>query len=215
MWILPEWNQLFGSSCLQGGSPAQQGKSESCGWFHSTPNLPRNQGFFRLNGTLPMVHQRNYKDSTTIAWTSFQRGCKQEEWVCNTHRRGSECLCDAKEGLSQGPCTGFCWLNKPFLLDTHASKRGLGAVLSQKQTNDCYHLVTYTSWSVNTQESNYHSTKLEFLALKWVIYEWFQKYLLWKLFIVKTDNNLVTYLMTTPNLHATWHCWVESLARFT
>ena len=48
----------------------------------------------------------------------------------------------------------------------------------------------------------------------WVITEQFQEYLLCKPFIVKTDNNPLTYIITTPNLDATQHCWVESLARF-
>ena len=43
-WILQEWNQLLGSSCLQGGSLAQQMESKSCCRIHSTPNVHRNQG---------------------------------------------------------------------------------------------------------------------------------------------------------------------------
>ena len=54
-----------------------------------------------------------------------------------------------------------------------------------------------------------------FLELKWVIAEQFQEYLLWKPFIVRTDNNPLTYIRTTPNLDATWHWWIHSLARFT
>ena len=53
------------------------------------------------------------------------------------------------------------------------------------------------------------------MALKWVIAEQFQENLLWKLFIVRTDNNLLTYIMTTPNLDATQLWWAESLPRFT
>ena len=34
---------------------------------------------------------------------------------------------------------------KDFLLDTDASKEGLGAVLSQKQADGHYHLVSYGS----------------------------------------------------------------------
>ena len=41
--------------------------------------------------------------------------------------------------------------------------------------------------------------------------EQFQEYLLWKPFIVKTDNNPLTYVMTTPNLDATRHHWVKLL----
>ena len=53
------------------------------------------------------------------------------------------------------------------------------------------------------------------MALKWAIAKQFQEYLLWKPFTVRTDNNPLTYIMTTPNLDATQHQWVESLARFT
>ena len=42
----------------------------------------------------------------------------------------------------------------------------------------------------------------------------FEEYLLWKPLIVKTNSNPLTYIMTTPNLDATQHQWVEPLARF-
>ena len=88
-------------------------------------------------------------------------------------------------------------------------------MLSQKQTDGQYHPVAYTNQSLTIHEHNYHSTKQEFLVLKWAIAEQFQEYILWKPFIVQTDNNPLTYIMTTPYLDATQHCWVESLVRFT
>ena len=63
-------------------------------------------------------------------------------------------------------------------------------------------------------EKNYHSTKLEFLVLKWAITEHFKEYLLYQPFLVRTDNNPLTYIMTTPNLDATGHQWVGALAKF-
>ena len=63
-------------------------------------------------------------------------------------------------------------------------------------------------------EKNYHSTKMEFLALKWVVTEHFKKYLPYQSFLVRTDNNTLPYIMTTPNLDATGHQWVRALARF-
>ena len=51
--------------------------------------------------------------------------------------------------------------------------------------------------------------------MKWAITEQFQEYLHWKPFIVRTGNNPLTYILTTPDLDATWYHWVESLAGFT
>ena len=103
---------------------------------------------------------------------------------------------------------------KDFLLKTDASKEELGAVLSQKQTDGCYHPVPYGSRTLTAHEKKYHSTKLEFLALKWAITEHFKEYLLYQPFLVRTDNNPLTYIMTSPNLDATGHQWVGALVKF-
>ena len=50
--------------------------------------------------------------------------------------------------------------------------------------------------------------------LKWVVTEHFKEYLPYQPFLVRTDNNHLTYIMTTPNLNATGHQWVRALARF-
>ena len=101
------------------------------------------------------------------------------------------------------PVLAFADYAKDFLLKTNTSKEGLGAVLSQKQEDGWFHLVAFGSQALTTHEKNYHSTKLEFLVLKWAITEHFKEYLLYQPFLVKTDNNPLTYIMTTPNLDAT------------
>ena len=95
-----------------------------------------------------------------------------------------------------------------------ASKEGLGAILSQKQDNGRFHPVTFGSHSLTPSEKNYHSSKLEFLALKWGIMEHFREYLAYAPFMVKMDNNPLTYILTTPNLDAMGHRWVGALASF-
>ena len=111
------------------------------------------------------------------------------------------------------PVLAFADYTKDFLLEMDASKEGLGAVLSQKQGDGRFHLVAYGSWALSTHEKNYHSTKLEFLVLKWAVMEHFKEYLLYQPFLVKTDNNSLTYIMFTPNLDATGHHWVSTLAK--
>ena len=112
------------------------------------------------------------------------------------------------------PVLAFTDYTKVFLLETDASKEGLGAVLSQKQEDGRFHPVAYGSWALTMHEKNYHSTKLEFLALKWAITEHFKEYLLYQPFLVKTNNNPLTYIMSTPNLDATGHRWVSALAKY-
>ena len=103
------------------------------------------------------------------------------------------------------PILSFADYTKDFLLKTDASKEGLGVVLSQKQADECYHLVACGSQALTAHEKNYHSTKLEFLALKWAVTEHFKEYFLYQPFLVKTDNNPLMYIMTTPNLDDTGH----------
>ena len=94
-----------------------------------------------------------------------------------------------KQACMSSPVLAFANYTKDFLLKMDASKEGLGAVLSQKQADRHFHLVAYGSWALTAHEKNYHSTKLEFLALKWAIMEHFKVYLLYQPFLVKADNN--------------------------
>ena len=110
-----------------------------------------------------------------------------------------------KQVCMTAPVLAFADYNKPFSLETDVSKDGLGAVLSQKQVDRQYHLVAYGSRALMPHEKNYCLTKLAFLALKWVVTEHFKEYLLYQPFLVKTDNNPLTYIMMTPNLDATGH----------
>ena len=110
-----------------------------------------------------------------------------------------------KQACMRSPILASANYTKDFLLKTDASKEGLGVVLSQKQTEGHFHLVAYGSQALKAHKKNYHSTKLEFLALKWAVTEHFKEYLLYQPFLVKTDNNPLMYIMSTPNLDATGH----------
>ena len=119
-----------------------------------------------------------------------------------------------KRKVQSMPILVFPDFNKPFLLETDACKEGLGAMLSQKQGDGHYHPVAFGSCSLTPLEKNYHSSKLEFLALKWSVMEHFKEYLMYSPFMVQADNNPLTYMLMTPNLDATGHWWVGTLASF-
>ena len=124
-----------------------------------------------------------------------------------------------KAACLQAPILSFPDFNKPFLLETDASGRGLGAVLSQKQADGQYHPIAYASHVMNETEQRYHSNKQEFLALKWAVTEQFQEYLLpygknRNEFVVRTDNNPLTYIFSSANLDAAGQRWVAHLASY-
>ena len=110
-----------------------------------------------------------------------------------------------KGKVQSAPVLVFPDFDKPFLLESDASKEGLGVVLSQKQSDRQYHPVAFGSHSLTPAEKNYHSSKLEFFALKWSMTEHFKEYLAYTPFVVRTNNNPLTYMLTMPNLDAIGH----------
>ena len=67
-------------------------------------------------------------------------------------------------------------------------------------------VIADASSTLTPAERNYHlhAEKLQFLALKWSITEQFRDYLYYSpRFIVYTDNNPLTYVLSTAKLNAT------------
>ena len=116
--------------------------------------------------------------------------------------------------MYDGTCPSVRCFKKPFRLETDASREGLGAVLLQESDNGQYHPVAFASRELKGGEPKYHSSKLEFLALKWAVTEQFHEYLQYQPFTIRTDNNPLTYILMTPNLDALGHRWVAALAGY-
>ena len=124
-----------------------------------------------------------------------------------------------KAACLQAPILALLDFDKPFLLETDASGKGLGAVLSQKQADGRYHPIAYASHVMNETEQRYHSNKQEFLTLKWAVTEQFHEYLSpygknRNEFVVHTDNNPLTYIFSSANLDAAGQCWLAHLTSY-
>ena len=124
-----------------------------------------------------------------------------------------------KAACLQAPILAFLDFDKPFLLEMDASRRGLGAVLSQKQADGRYHPITYASRVMNETEQRYHSNKQEFLTLKWAVTEQFHEYLSpygknRNEFVVHTDNNPLTYIFSSANLDDAGQRWLAHLTSY-
>ena len=94
-------------------------------------------------------------------------------------------------------CANF---TKPFKLHTDACGTGLGIVLYQTWEDGTEAVIACASRSLSKAESHYLAHKLEFLTLKWAVVEKFHKYLYGLTFDVDTNNNPLTYVLTTAKL---------------
>ena len=118
--------------------------------------------------------------------------------------------------LTNPPVLAYPNFEEPFVLHTDASEKGLGAILYQLQGGKM-RVIGYGSRTLTPAEQNYrlHSGKLEFLALKWAVCEKFRDYLFYAPhFTIYTDNNPLTYVMSTAKLNAVGHRWVGELSEF-
>ena len=128
------------------------------------------------------------------------------------HQDATEALIDV---ITSFKVMAYPDFERPFTLHTDASYDGLGAVLYQHSKEGELKVIAFASRALRPAEKNYHSTKLEFLSLKWSITEAFHDYLYYaKHFTAYTDNNPLTYVMTAPKLDATGQRWAAELAGY-
>ncbi|XP_028324387.1 uncharacterized protein LOC114476724 [Gouania willdenowi] len=118
------------------------------------------------------------------------------------------------EKLTSSPVLGFANPKLQYILHTDASNIGLGAALYQEQEGQL-RVIAYASRGLSASKSRYPAHKLEFLALKWSVCEKFHDYLYGANFVVVTDNNPLTYLLTTAKLDAASHRWLAALSTYT
>ena len=101
----------------------------------------------------------------------------------------------------------------PFKIHIDGSSKGLGAALYQTQ-NGVKKVLSYASCGLKPSGKNYSAFKIEFLALKWAITEKYHDYLYSHKCRVYTDNNPLTYVLTSAKLDATGHRWVSAISSY-
>ena len=142
-----------------------------------------------------------------ISGENAKKKNKKVEWT----QECQESFQKLKDICTKTPVLAYANYERPFKLTTDASKRGLGAVLSQIGEDQKERLVAFASRTLSKSEKNYTTHKLEFLALKWSITDRFHEYLYCSTFEVFTDNNPLSYVLSTAKLDATGQRWIAAL----
>ena len=114
--------------------------------------------------------------------------------------------------LTTSPITAFSDFSQAFRLYTDASTAGLGVI--QAQVHDGKERIIYcASLSLNQAEKAYPATKLECLAIVWVVAK-FRPYLMAMPFEVFTDHYALQWLRTVRTESALLHRWSAALEEF-
>ena len=170
------------------------------------------RGFLGLTGYYRRF-VRNYSKiaAPLFALTGGKRGSKDPpfEW-------SPECQASFEtlvEKLTSAPILAYADYEQPFIMQTDASREGLGAVLAQKQ-GDHERVIGYASRTLSPAEQKYPIHKLEFKALHWAVTSKFRDYLYGNRVTAVTDNNPLTYVLDKAKLDASSQRWVSDLAVF-
>ena len=114
-----------------------------------------------------------------------------------------------KSSIVQSPVLAYPNFELDFVLETDASVKGLGAVLSLRQADGVLHPVAFASRSLSPAERNYSVTDLETLAVVWDMHH-FRAYLYGHKVTVVTDLSAVKAVLGALNSsgkHARW--WLK------
>ena len=124
-----------------------------------------------------------------------------------------QALNDFKQHLTSAPILALPDFSKQFVLDTNASDNGIGAILSQKQSDDHEYVVAYASRVLSKPERRYCVTRRELLAAVSFI-KHFRPYLLGKPFVLRTDHCSLTWLYNFKNPEGQLAQWLEALQEY-
>ena len=115
-----------------------------------------------------------------------------------------------KELLCTSPVLKSPDFHLPFILQTDASDRGIGAVLSQRDHCGQEHPVAYFSRKLLPREERYSTVEKECLAIKLGV-QAFKVYLLGRPFEVQTDHRALVWLDRLKDNNARLTRWSLAL----
>ena len=105
---------------------------------------------------------------------------------------------ELKTLLTNAPILAFPNFSRDFHLETDASGLGLGAVLSQEQSDGTTRPIAYASRTLQPHERNYAATEMEALGVVWAV-KHFRQYLYGHRCHVHTDHEALKSLLNSPH----------------
>ncbi len=124
-----------------------------------------------------------------------------------------EAFAELRHRLCTAPVLAFPDFTKPFILDTDASNKGIGAVLSQLDDQNQEHVIAFASRMLSKSERRSCVTRCELLAVV-VFTQQFRPYLLGREFTLRTDHGSLSWLQAFKEPEGQLARWLEKLQEF-
>ena len=102
---------------------------------------------------------------------------------------------------------------REFCVTTDASGIGLGAILSQTESDGSQRPICFASRVLNKAEKNYSTTERELLGIVYAL-DTFRPYLYGKKFVLKTDHAPLTFMKTCKNPSDRLMRWICKIQEF-
>ena len=118
-----------------------------------------------------------------------------------------------KKSLCSCPVIKSPDFDRPFILQTDASDRGIGAVLSQTDEAGDEHPIAFYSRKLLPREEKYATVEKECLAIKLSV-QAFRVYLLGKPFVIQTDHRSLQWLDRLKDSNARLTRWSLILQQY-
>ncbi|CAH8556952.1 unnamed protein product [Dicrocoelium dendriticum] len=154
---------------------------------------------------------RNFSSIAAPLHSLLEKG-RMFEWS----KQCAEAFNHLRESLCTAPLLIFPDLSPSagqFILDTDASDKAIGAVLSQLGSDGVERVVAYCSRSLSPRERNYCTTRKEMLALVYFIKQ-NRHYLLGRKFLVRTDHQSLRWLQNFKDPEGQIARWQEQLQEY-
>ena len=198
--------------CYLGHVVSQHGVATDPRKLEAVENWPEPKELKELQAFLGTVgYYRQYiKGFATIAKPLTRLTGARETWQWTKDQRESfETL---KRCLLTAPVLGYPDHRLSYILDTDASKEGIGAVLSQIQDGE-ERVIGYYSKTLSPAERNYCVTRRELLAVVKGM-KHFRPYLYGQVFLLRTDHASLLWLCRRKEPSDQVARWLEALAEF-
>jgi len=122
-----------------------------------------------------------------------------------------QALDQLREALVTAPVLALPNSTDPFILDTDASDKTIGAELLQVQ-GDQERAIAYASFTLTPEQQKYCTTRKELLAIIRFTPQ-FRHYLLGRPFLVRTDHSSLTWLTRFKEPQGQLARWLEELSQ--